>query len=132
MHDEADTDWYSEEQATFGDRLAGARDAAGLTQKDLARRLGVKLGTLRNWEDDLNEPRANKLQMASGLLGVSLTWLLTGTGDGPDQPEDNAPMPDDARAILNEMRRMRTEMQAGAARLGQLEKRLRTLLKESL
>lgn len=41
--------WYSADVATFGDRLAGAREAAGLTQEDLAQRLGVRLTTLQNW-----------------------------------------------------------------------------------
>lgn len=124
-------DWYSEEQATFGDRLAGAREAAGLSQKDLARKLGIKLSTLRNWEDDLNEPRANKLQMAAGVLGVSIRWLLTGEGDGPEAPDALRPLDADANAMLAEMRTLRAQMLAGAERLGQLEKRLRTLLQEA-
>lgn len=124
------SDWFSEEQATFGDRLAGAREAAGLTQKEMARRLGIKLGTLRNWEEDLNEPRANKLQMVSGLLGVSLSWLLTGRGDGPEVPESAGALDDDAKAILAEMRGIRARMQEDGERLARLEKRLRAALRE--
>ena len=30
--------------------------------------LGVRLATLRSWEDDLSEPRANRLSMMAGLL----------------------------------------------------------------
>lgn len=124
------TGWYSDETATFGDRIAGAREAAGMTQKDLAKRLGVKLGTLRNWEDDLNEPRANKLQMLSGLLNVSLPWLLTGQGDGPDGPEDEVTLPSDVSGILSEIRRVRTQIDGLGDRLALLEKRLRAALKE--
>ena len=119
--------WYSEETATFGDRLAGAREAAGLSRKDLARRLGVKLKTLAAWEDDLAEPRANKLQMLAGLLNVSLSWLLTGQGEGvaaPDEAPDQASAPD-LQAALIEIRALRAEMLAGAERLGRLEKKLR-------
>ena len=58
--------WFSDEQATFGDRVAGARDAAGLTQDQLAEKLGVKPSTVRDWEDDVSEPRSNKLQMMAG------------------------------------------------------------------
>ena len=29
--------WYAEEAATFGDRLAGAREASGMTQAQLAK-----------------------------------------------------------------------------------------------
>ena len=35
--------WFSEDIATFGDRLADARDAASLTQAGLAAKIGVKL-----------------------------------------------------------------------------------------
>ncbi|MEZ5913851.1 MAG: helix-turn-helix transcriptional regulator, partial [Paracoccaceae bacterium] len=38
---ESAENWYSEEAATFGDRLAAAREAAGLSQAELAQRLGV-------------------------------------------------------------------------------------------
>ncbi|MEP6266216.1 MAG: helix-turn-helix transcriptional regulator, partial [Paracoccaceae bacterium] len=41
------TDWYGPDMATFGDRLAGARDASRMTQKELAKRLGVRTATLR-------------------------------------------------------------------------------------
>ena len=74
--------WYSEEAATFGDRVTGAREALGLSEDALARKLGVKLKTVRAWEGDLAEPRANKLQMLAGILNVSIMWLLTGQGDG--------------------------------------------------
>jgi Predicted transcription factor, homolog of eukaryotic MBF1 len=120
--------WYSAETATFGDRAAGAREALGLTQADLARRLGVKLKTVQAWENDLAEPRANKLQMLAGLLNVSLTWLLTGEGDGLSGP-DADPTEADLGAILVDMRKLRTEMTQAADRLALLEKRLRAALK---
>jgi len=80
------TDWYGADTATFGDRVAAAREAAGMTQKQLAKRLGVKLPTVRGWEEDLSEPRANKLSMMAGLLNVSIVWLLTGEGEGGVPP----------------------------------------------
>jgi transcriptional regulator with XRE-family HTH domain len=120
--------WYSDETATFGDRLAGAREAAGLTQKDLAARLGVKLKTVRDWENDVNDPRANKLQMLSGVLNVTITWLLTGQGEGVE-----APRTDDATAgaieVLDEMRDIRREISELTTRLTVLESRLRAALR---
>ncbi|APX88940.1 transcriptional regulator [Brevirhabdus pacifica] len=122
--------WFSEDTATFGDRLAAAREQLGLTQEGLARRLGVKHKTVRAWEDDMSEPRANKLQMMAGVLNVSIVWLLTGQGMGVDAPgtatEDLPGGPQDVAAILTEMRKLRADMVRAADRLGVLEKRLRT------
>lgn len=118
------TEWFSEEQATFGDRLAAAREAAGLNVAGLARRLGVREKTIRAWEDDLSEPRANRLQMLAGLLNVSIMWLLTGHGEGVSPPEEDVP-PHDMDAVLTDIRLMRAEMGRMENRLGLLEKRLR-------
>lgn len=125
-----DQDWFGAETATFGDRLAGAREAAGLDQKGLASKLGVKPAVIAAWEDDLKEPRANRLQMVSGILGVSMTWLLTGAGEGPEAPDDASPMTDDLVDLLAEMRGLRSQMVQSAEKLGRLEKRLRTALKD--
>lgn len=125
------TEWYSEDTATFGDRLAAGREAARLSQKELAKKLGIKLGTLRNWEDDLNEPRANKLQMVSGLLGVSLSWLLTGEGEGVSAPVEPEFEAENISTILTEMRALRAQMVQSGERLAQLEKRLRAVLREN-
>lgn len=121
-------DWYSEQHATFGDRLAAAREAAGLSQKGLAKRLGVKAKTVSAWENDLAEPRANRLQMMAGLLNVSLMWLLNGEGDGVPAPDDAAPLARDARAVLLEMRELKADIDDAASRLGRLEKHLKRLL----
>lgn len=121
-------DWFSEETATFGDRLAAARDAAGLSQKQLAQHLGVKLSTVRGWENDLSEPRANKLSMMSGVMGVSLIWMLTGQGEGLSSPDAAEPVPSDLRAVLIEMRAVRAQFTAGAERMARLEKRMKEML----
>ncbi len=125
------TDWYGPDAATFGDRIAAAREAAGMGQEKLARRLGVKLKTLHGWENDLAEPRANKLQMLAGLLNVSIVWLRTGEGEGISGPEETeAALPADVNDALLEIRALKTQMQTAGDRLGRLEKTLPQLLKE--
>lgn len=131
MTDETSGNWYSAETSTFGDRLAGAREAAGISQTDLARRLGVKLKTVTSWEQDLLEPRANRLQMLAGLLNVSIMWLLTGEGDGIPGPDEGAAIAPDVTALLGELRQLKSEMGRSAERLGLLEKRLRLALSEA-
>ena len=123
------TDWYGPESATFGDRLAAAREATGMSQETLARQLGIKLKTLQAWEDDVNEPRANRLSTLAGVLNVSIVWLITGEGEGIAEPDNDAISPD-VNAVLTEIRALRGQFRSGAEKLGRLEKRLRILLKE--
>lgn len=122
-------DWYGPETATLGDRLAAARDQGGMTQKQLAKRLGVKTGTLKDWEYDLSEPRANKLSMMAGVLGVSVGWLLTGEGEGVNAPVDEQAISPDINDLLIEIRDLKTQITGAADRLGKLEKQLRIKLK---
>ncbi|MCT4607759.1 MAG: helix-turn-helix domain-containing protein [Pelagimonas sp.] len=122
-------DWYGPDSATFGDRLAASREASGMTQATLAKRLGVKLKTLQNWEEDLSEPRANRLQMMAGVLNVSMVWLITGEGEGLSDPESDSISPD-VNAVLLEIRQLRAKFKSQVDQLGRLEKRLRLLLKD--
>ena len=125
---EALIDWYGPDSATFGDRVVGAREKSGMTQAELSRRLGIKLTTLQGWEEDRSEPRANKLQMLTGMLNVSLSWLLSGEGIGPEEPSV-VPMSGNTQAVLIEMRAIKTDMIRTAERLSRLEKQLRLNLK---
>ena len=127
-----DYDWYGPDAATFGDRVAGAREVAGMTQAQLARRLGIKKATLLGWEQDLSEPRANKLSMLSGMLYVSMTWLITGEGEGMSQPVDDIMVSGDFTEILSELREVRAEMKANMDRTARLEKKLRLVLERGV
>ena len=129
MHDDAQ-DWYGPDAATFGDRVAAAREQAGMTQGQLAKRLGVKLKTLKDWEQDISEPRANRLSMMAGLLNVSFMWLLNGEGEGVSNPEDDTTIAPEINDILIEIREMKTAMRTQADKLGRLEKKLRLKLME--
>lgn len=124
MSDE--TDWFGPDAATFGDRVAGAREATGMTQAQLARRLGVKKATVVSWEDDLSEPRANKLSMMAGMLNVSMMWLITGEGEGMDAP--HSPPSTELAPLVAEIRAIRGEMRASSERLARVEKALRKKL----
>lgn len=128
MAAEADN-WYNSDVATFGDRLTAAREATGMDQATMAERVGVELQTLQNWEDDLAEPRANRLQMMAGILGVSITWLISGEGEGPADPDSEVePADADTLAILTELRDLRASFIAKAEQVGRMEKRLRKYL----
>ncbi|UOA26424.1 helix-turn-helix transcriptional regulator [Pseudosulfitobacter sp. DSM 107133] len=130
MTDDDSNDWYSQDAATFGDRVAAAREAAGLSQKDLARRLGVRLSTVRGWEEDRNEPRANRLSMMAGLMNVSMMWLINGEGEGLASPEED-PLPRDMRILLADLRSLRADLVAKAEKVARMEKALRKLVQEN-
>jgi transcriptional regulator with XRE-family HTH domain len=69
---------------TLGGRMSLARDTLGLSVEDVALLLGVEAGTLRYWENDQAEPRGDRLSLLADVLQVSLSWLLTGFGQGAD------------------------------------------------
>jgi HTH-type transcriptional regulator, cell division transcriptional repressor len=116
---------YSDAAATFGDRLAHARETLGLGQGQLAQRLGVSPATLRNWEEDRAEPRANRLQMLAGMLNVSMVWLMSGQGTQPLRP---GPDRQGIEVCLQDIRHLRTEHDRIGERLERLERRLRAAL----
>lgn len=129
MDTEVTDSWYGPETATFGDRVAAAREQAGMDQRKLARRLGVKLKTLQDWENDISEPRANKLSMMAGLLNVTIAWLLTGQGEGVEDPSGPHAIDPEIGDILSEIRDIKVQISQSADRLGRLEKALRLKLK---
>ncbi|MBA98194.1 MAG: helix-turn-helix transcriptional regulator [Sulfitobacter sp.] len=121
-------DWYGSEVATFGDRVAAARENANMTQAALAKRIGIKQSTLRAWEDDLSEPRANRLSTLAGILGVSMMWLINGEGEGVDAPEDVSTNAASVKEVLIALREVRADMLKRAEQVGRLEKQLRGIL----
>nr|DAH65398.1 MAG TPA: helix-turn-helix domain protein [Caudoviricetes sp.] len=58
------------------DRLRQLREAAGLTQIQLALRVGVTQGTLANWERGARLPQLENLVRISNILGCGIDELL--------------------------------------------------------
>lgn len=120
--------WFADDVATFGDRLLAARERAGLGQAELASKLGVRDKTLAAWEEDLAEPRGNRLQMLAGMLNVSLRWLLTGIGDDIEEPGAAPALNLPARLVLADIARIKSDLRKLASDLDQAEDRLTLLL----
>ena len=118
-------DWYGPDKATFGDRLVAAREKANLSQQDLAKRLGVKNSTIKSWENDNSEPRANRLSMLAGLLNVSITWLISAEGSGVEAPEKSDEMSNDLLDALKELTALRVNSLKNIDRINNIEKKLR-------
>lgn len=58
------------------DRLRQLREAAGLTQIQLALRVGVTQGTIANWERGARLPQLENLVRISNILGCGVDELL--------------------------------------------------------
>ena len=99
-----------------------------MTQTQLARRLGVKEKTIEKWENDLSEPRANRLSMLAGLLNVSILWLISGDGDAPDAPGESAASEATLDDLLRELRQVQAVLTRSAARIERLETQISAVL----
>lgn len=67
----------------FSARLRSTRKSIGLSQKELAEKIGVKPTTLGNWETGIATPRTEELKKLASVLGVSIDYLL-GMVDDPN------------------------------------------------
>ena len=102
---------------TMGERIEAARKSKGLSASQLARRVGVKVSTMNNWESDRSEPRANKLVALAGVLSVNMIWLLEGS-------EDNTSLPPNVEVIET------ADLQSKINRLQSMHERMVQLLFE--
>ncbi|MBZ9654691.1 helix-turn-helix domain-containing protein [Phyllobacterium lublinensis] len=102
---------------TLGGRISRARDAKSMSVREVAGRIGVKPQTVMAWESDRSEPRANRLVMLAGFLGVTPTWLIHGIGQSP--VEDNAD--ESASGLSAEIRTLKEHQQMLGRRIQHLE-----------
>ena len=63
------------------ERIVKLRKALGLTQKQFADGIGVKRGTVSNYEVGRNFPTETVQKMICRVYGVRREWLDTGTGE---------------------------------------------------
>lgn len=69
---------------TFGEKLQGLRQRAGMSQDALAEKLNVSRQAVSRWERDETMPETEKVVALANLFGVSTDYLLR------DQPEQQA------------------------------------------
>ena len=71
-----------------GKRLREAREECGLTQKVLAKKLGITHQQVQKYESGANRISASKLFEISKALNVSVIWFFEGVpGNGSDQQQ---------------------------------------------
>lgn len=74
---------------TLGERIAYYRGALGLSQGELAEKLGVSRQAVSKWETDAGLPDLDRLIALSGLYNITLDELVKGSAPSPT-PADGA------------------------------------------
>ena len=85
----------------------------------------MKNSTIKSWENDNSEPRANRLSMLAGLLNVSITWLIIAVGSGGEAPSKEDRSEDSLQEVLKELRVLRLDMLKSVERIDNLEEKLK-------
>ena len=65
-----------EQKETLGKRIAALRKEKGLTQEQLAEKVGVSAQAVSKWENDISCPDITLLPLLADLFDVSVDELL--------------------------------------------------------
>lgn len=69
---------------SLGENLLDLRKKSGLSQEDVADKLGVSRQTVSKWETDQTVPELIKAKLLSQLYNVSYDYLISGSNLGSD------------------------------------------------
>lgn len=69
----------------IGEQISLLRSKFGMTQDDLASKIGVSKQTVSNWETGLKTPRMGAIQKLSDLFKVSKGYIIEGADDFSDE-----------------------------------------------
>ena len=64
----------------FGERVFAARTTAGLSQAEVAEKLGITQASYADWERHVTALRPDQIEQLANILGVSVEELFTGNG----------------------------------------------------
>lgn len=80
----------------FGGRVRSLRESAGLTQEELAHKMGLTRPAVGRWEAGRAKPRLDKLEQLASILGTSAYYLL----NGEEPPSPDFAYPRGARPVV--------------------------------
>ncbi|NLK99250.1 MAG: helix-turn-helix transcriptional regulator [Clostridiales bacterium] len=83
---------------SIGNRISQLRREKGITQEDMAERLGVTPQAVSKWENDISYPDILLLPKISKLLGVTVDELLSG-----ESKKDTEFLPEGKRKNIDDM-----------------------------
>ena len=81
---------------TLGERIAYYRGVLGLSQGELAEKLGVSRQAVSKWETDAGLPDLDRLIALSGLYSITLDELVKGAAPSPADGAQAAAFPPEA------------------------------------
>ena len=75
-----------------GKRVRHRRWMVGMTQQQLAERVGIKFQQIQKYETGMNRVSASRLWEIGSALGVTVSFFFEGLGDkAADTPSDDLP-----------------------------------------
>jgi ribosome-binding protein aMBF1 (putative translation factor) len=75
----------AEDRGQLVRELAGQRQAAGLSQTEVAARMGTSQSAVARLESGTADVRASTLERYAAAVGSQITWKLNRPGEGADQ-----------------------------------------------
>ena len=61
---------------SFGEKIKEARKAKGMTQRQLADKIGAKHNSVSDWENNKNKPDPDTIELICGVLEITPNYLL--------------------------------------------------------
>lgn len=83
---------------TMGGRIVESREAMGLSQKELAKLIGVSSAVMSHWELDENKPNAERIVQLCKALNITASYLLDYYG------KETTKVTKQEKTFLNKMR----------------------------
>ena len=74
---------------TFGTMIATLRREQGMTQLELAEKMGVTDKAVSKWERDLSFPDINSIPKLAEIFNVSVDEIMQGKTDTKENTEEN-------------------------------------------
>lgn len=78
---------------TFGEKLQGLRQRAGMSQDTLAEKLDVSRQAVSRWERNETMPETDKVVILADLFGVTTDYLLREQPEETEEKHEAAPRP---------------------------------------
>ena len=77
---------------SIGNRIRNLRKDKKLTQKDLAKILGITDAAIVHWEKDVNIPKLEHLNIMAPTLNTTIDYIMYGKSDTSDNVIDFRPI----------------------------------------